>query len=138
MAAPRSSFGSWYPVVTTSEVVACRRFYVDTFDAEVVFDGHWYLQLRIDNALIGFVHPSPPVRLPVFQQLRPTRGLNLVVEVNDVDVEYARLKALNVELLGRPERYADGQPAFQVIDPAGVVLNLVQAETRRPLDITLE
>ena len=126
---------SGYPVFTSPDLPACRDFYALAFDARVLFESPWYLQLAIDELQIGFVHPSPPMRLPVFRHTTPSRASSLVLEVADIDAAYTELLARGVEALGKPETYPDGEIAFQVVDPAGVVLNLIQAPEGDGLDL---
>lgn len=128
---------SAYPVATTTAIEECRDFYRRAFDAEVMFENRWYLQLAVDELQLGFVHPQPPVRLPVFRHTTPSRALNLVLEVQDIHACHADLIHRGVEPLGKPERYPDGEISFQVVDPAGIVLNLVQAAEAEHLDLEI-
>lgn len=126
---------SGYPVFTSPDLAACREFYARAFDARVLFQSPWYLHLAIEDLQIGFVHPSPPMRLPVFRHTTPSRASSLVLEVADIDAAYRDLLARGIEALGRPETYPDGEIAIQVVDPAGLVLNLIQAPEGDPLDL---
>lgn len=53
-------------------------------------------------------------------------GLLVVFVVNDIDCEYARLKAEGVAITTPIETEPWGERFFQVTDPNGVVLQLVQ------------
>ena len=64
-----------YPIITTPDLAQCRKFYVEAFGARVLFQEDWYVHLSIAGWEIGFLHPSHPTRLPVFQHTAPTRGV---------------------------------------------------------------
>jgi len=118
-----------YPIVTTPDLQQCRDFYVEALGARVLFEQGWYVHLSVGGWEIGFLHPSHPTRLPVFQHLSLTRGLCLAVEVEDVRALRAELIGKGIELLGELGELAGGELTFSVMDPAGIVLNIVE---RRP------
>jgi uncharacterized glyoxalase superfamily protein PhnB len=124
-----------HPIVTTPALLDCAAFYERAFDAQVVFRNTWYAHVSLDGWEIGFLHPNPPQRTPVFQQTTPTRGLCLAVEVEDVRATAARLQDRGVALLGPLRSFAHGEVSCSVMDPAGVVLNIVERrEPRTDLD----
>jgi uncharacterized glyoxalase superfamily protein PhnB len=57
---------------------------------------------------------------------RPADGLLVVFVVDDVDGEYARLKSEGVPITTPIETEPWGERYFQVTDPSGVVIQLVQ------------
>lgn len=120
----------FYPIITTGAVRECRDFYVNTFGARVLFQQDWYVHLSIDGWEIGFLRPKPPVRLPVFQHASLSRGMCIALEVDDVGALYAEFLAKNVEILGRLETFTGGEAVFSVLDPAGIVLNIVERQKR--------
>lgn len=128
---------SGYPVITTPELVACRAFYTRVLGASVRFQSRWFLLLTLGDTQIGFVHPQPAVRLPVFRHTAPSRSLSLALEVEDIAQCHAQMLAANVEVLGMPESYPDGQLAFQLVDPAGTVISMIQAGRAAALDMEL-
>ena len=115
-----------YPIITTLEPVACRDFYKQALDARVLFETDWYVHLAVGNWEIGFLQPNPPQKLPVFQHTRPSAGLTLAIEVPDVKECYLQMTRRKVQTLGKPEKFPNGEWAFSVMDPAGVVLNFVE------------
>jgi catechol 2,3-dioxygenase-like lactoylglutathione lyase family enzyme len=115
-----------YPIVTTPEPAACRDFYRKALGASVLFEADWYVHLSIGSWELGFLKPNPPQRLPVFQHARPSHGLTLAIEVPDVGAVFRQLAERGIEPLGKPEKFANGELAFSVMDPAGVVLNFVE------------
>jgi predicted enzyme related to lactoylglutathione lyase len=116
------------PNISSEAFVASRDFYVAMFDLVVsVEQDDWYLQLmpESDRRLnIGFVQPD--------HELFGSRtasagayGVVLTIHVDDVDEAYQRAKRLGAEIAAeiRDEDY--GQRHFLVIDPNGLVLNVM-------------
>ena len=123
---------NFYPIVTTLVPMECREFYVRAFGAQVLFQTDWYVHLKLGGGEIGFLKPDPPQRLPVFQHARPSHGLTLAIEVPDVRAMHEQLGKLGVDTLGRPEQFPNGELAFSVMDPAGVILNFVEQRGAAP------
>ena len=115
-----------YPIVTTTDLAQCRTFYVDVLGAQVLFEEDWYLHLSVDGWEIGFLHPNHPRRLPVFAHSGLTRGLCLVLEVTNVQELHDTVRAKGIDLLGQLGEHPGGERSFSVMDPAGVVLNVVE------------
>ena len=115
-----------YPIVTTPDPALCKEFYVALFNARVLFEADWYVQLQFDKWEIGFLKPNPPQRLPVFAHAQPSRGLTFAVEVEDVKALWKQIRARGIDPLGKPSRFPNGEIAFSVVDPAGIVLNVVE------------
>lgn len=115
-----------YPIITTPEPALCRDFYVKAFDARVLFQTDWYVHLKLQNWELGFLKPNPPQRLPVFQHASLSRGLCFALEVENAGQFYERLQGRGVEALGKPQQSSTGELAFSVMDPAGVILNIVE------------
>ena len=124
-----------YPIVTTPEPGACRAFYEKALGARIVFETDWYVHLAIGSWEIGFLKPNPPQRLPVFQHARPSHGLTLAIEVPNVQEAYEQFGKRGIETLGKPEQFPNGELAFSVMDPAGVVLNFVEGRGAPPPDV---
>ncbi|TXH04762.1 MAG: hypothetical protein E6R07_06610 [Nevskiaceae bacterium] len=115
-----------YPIVATPALAECRAFYVKLLNARVLFQKEWYLHLSIEGWEIGFLHPMQPTRLPMFRHATLSRGLCLALEVKDVQSTYDEFLAKGVEILGRLETFDTGEKGFSVLDPAGIVLNIVE------------
>lgn len=125
----------WYPIVTTVAQRECCEFYQRAFDAKVLFRNEWYAHLSVSQWEIGFLRPNPPGRLPVFAHTTQTRGLCLAIEVSDVAASFAELQRRGVPPLGQLQRFAGGELAFAVVDPAGTVINVLERHDGRA-DIT--
>ena len=115
-----------YPIITTPDPAHCRDFYVKVFGARLLFQTDWYVHIKFHEWELGFLKPNPPQKLPVFQHARPSSGLTLAIEVPDVRATYQQLGARGIEALGKPTEFPNGELAFSVMDPAGVILNFVE------------
>lgn len=124
-----------YPIITTGAVKECRDFYANLLGARVLFQQDWYVHLTIDGWEIGFLHPKHPMRLPVFKHATPSRGLCIALEVEDVRKLYEEFQAKNIEILGKLEEFTGGELVFSVLDPAGVVLNIVSRQSNDAPDL---
>jgi catechol 2,3-dioxygenase-like lactoylglutathione lyase family enzyme len=124
-----------YPIITTLAPAECLEFYRRAFDARVLFKSDWYVHLAVGEWEVGFLRPDPPQRLPVFQHASLARGLCFAVEVEDVAAVYEQIRSRGFEPLGKPERFPNGELAFTLLDPAGVVLNFVERRSVAGNDI---
>jgi predicted enzyme related to lactoylglutathione lyase len=118
------------PNMASENFNASRDFYMDVFDMVVsVEHGSWYLQLMAPEQRslnLGFLQPGHEF---FGGHETPSGGYSLVltIQVDDVDEAYARVQARAAKvLLGiRDEEY--GQRHFLVLDPNGLVLNVMSA-----------
>ena len=117
---------SFYPIVTTPALQQCRDFYVKAFDARVLFESEWYVHLKVREWEVGFLRPNPPKKMPVFQHSTLTRGMCFGLEVEDIAAVYEQLKERGFDPLSKPEQFPSGDISFSVVDPAGVVINVVE------------
>lgn len=118
---------SFYPVVTTDDVAASAAFFLDHFGFRSLFDSDWYVHLQ-SEANPGFnfaVLDKSHATIPAGHRDR-TGGVLLNFEVEDVDAEYARLKAAgaNIVLDIRDEDF--GQRHFIVTDPTGIMVDIIK------------
>jgi catechol 2,3-dioxygenase-like lactoylglutathione lyase family enzyme len=120
---------SAYPLVTTAHVRACRDFHVRHFGFGVVFEASWFVLLSrtgdegtVSLAFMTPDHPSRPPGPEVFSG----QGLLLTLQTDDAAAEAARLQGAGVELAYPLTREPWGQLRFQVRDPAGLVLDIVE------------
>ena len=115
-----------YPIVATPALKECREFYVSLLKARVLFQKEWYLHLSIYGWEIGFLHPMHPTRLPMFRHATLSRGLCLALEVEDVAALHQEFLSKGIETLGVLKQFPGGEQGFSVLDPAGIVLNVVE------------
>jgi catechol 2,3-dioxygenase-like lactoylglutathione lyase family enzyme len=115
-----------YPIITTPMLREARDFYVKVLNARVLFQQDWYVHLSVAGWEIGFLRPNHPMRLPVFQHATLSRGLCLALEVDSVKEMYDELVAKGIELLGPLQRSHGVELSFSLMDPAGIVINVVE------------
>lgn len=99
----------------TTDIDACRAFYERHFQARVVFDCGWFVNLRLggDGPSIQFL--SPREGLPAFGGV----GVMLNCKVPDVDSEYQRLTGEGLTVAMPLEDHPWGDRGFSVLDPLG-------------------
>ena len=99
----------------TNSVQDCKQFYQKHFSAEVIFDCGWYLNMRIgeNGPTIQFMEPQG--EMPVYNG----DGVTLNFKVEDVDLEYTRLKNAGLQESMPLENHPWGDRGFSVIDPIG-------------------
>ena len=125
------------PNLSSDSFVASRDFYIAMFDLVVSVElDDWYLQLmpESDTTLnIGFVKPDHDLFAGRTAPSGPN-GVVLTIQVDDVDEAYKRAKRLGAEIAAeiRDEDY--GQRHFLVVDPNGLVLNVMSTIHALPAD----
>jgi predicted enzyme related to lactoylglutathione lyase len=116
------------PNLSSEAFVASRDFYAAMFDLVVSVElDDWYLQLMPESNTmlnIGFVKPDDALFAG-----RPassgTYGVVLTIHVDDVDEAYRRAKRLGAEIAAEIRNEDYGQRHFLVVDPNGLVLNVM-------------
>lgn len=111
--------------IITTKIAETKAFYIDRLGFELVFESEFYVLLTGFGDRISFLLPQHPTQAPIFQPAFGGLGVYLTVDVEDVDAEYARIKArgvpLEVELRDEPW----GDRHFAVVDPNGVGIDFV-------------
>jgi len=107
------------PAFTTSKVEETRDFYVEYFNAKVIFDCGWYVNVSFGNAAatLQFMSPQQPEH-----QLSSGAGIMYNIMVKDVDEEYNRLIEAGLEPIIPLEEHPWGDRGFAVSDPNGISL----------------
>lgn len=118
---------SLYPVITTDKLEITKDFYKTYLDLGVTYDSDWYISMRtayeplFELALLDYKHPSLP---EAFQ--KPTSGVLINIEVEDVDVVYDRFVSLGIEMVLDIRSEEWGQRHFIVQDPNGLLIDVIQ------------
>lgn len=116
------------PNVASEAFLRSRDFYAGMFDLEVSVElDDWYLQLKSadDPRLnIGFLKPGSELFAGRDPSLAPS-GVVLTIHVDDVDEAHDRAMRLGADVAAdiRTEEY--GQRHFVVVDPNGLLLNVM-------------
>lgn len=117
----------YYPVLMTAKVAETAKFYVDHLGFKPVFDSDWYVHLQsldddgVNLAILKAGHETIPLAEPA-----SVGGLLLNFEVDDVDAEYARLKAKGLPILQALRDEPFGQRHFITCDPNRVLIDIVK------------
>lgn len=119
---------SYYPVVMTGEVDATARFYETHFGFRRAFSADWYVHLQSESdpsvnlAVLDGSHET----IPAPARGQTVGGLLLNFEVEDVDGEYARLKAAGLPILLDIRDEDFGQRHFITRGPNGVLIDMIK------------
>ncbi len=118
----------FFCVLTTGRLTECRDFYTRCFGFDVAFEADWYIHLTAENGMqLGFLLPGHPSQPEFLHKSYPGEGVIYTFEVEDVEREFEKLNNGNVPILF-PVRTEDwGQKHFMIRDPAGMVVDVVQA-----------
>jgi catechol 2,3-dioxygenase-like lactoylglutathione lyase family enzyme len=116
------------PNFASEAFTATRDFYAALFDLEVSVElDDWYLQLMPPGnpALnVGFIEPGSEL-FAGRTSARRSDGVVLTVHVDDVDEAYDRAQRLGAEIALEIRNEDFGQRHFVVVDPNGVLLNVM-------------
>ena len=115
------------PNICTDRMEETRDFYVDLlgFVVRTVHPG-WYIQLvsPTDPRLqIGIVQRDAEFTPKVFQ--RPTQGVIISVQVDDVDAVHAAAVKRGLQIAQRLRDQDFGMRHFMVVDPNGLLVNVL-------------
>jgi catechol 2,3-dioxygenase-like lactoylglutathione lyase family enzyme len=117
---------SYYPVLMVKDVAKCSEFFTKNFEFEVVYDSDWYVHLskkgqrNVNLAFVHFDHDSVPAKFR-----KPSSGILLNLEVEDIDIEYQKLKGnVPVELELREEAW--GQKHFILSAPENILVDVIK------------
>ena len=107
--------------IITDKIEQNKAFYVKNFDAKVIFDCGWYVNLQFgkETSTLQFMSPQQPG-----QPVCKGAGLIYNFEVDDVDAEYERLMELENEPVMPLEDHPWGDRGFAIVDPNGIMLYL--------------
>jgi predicted enzyme related to lactoylglutathione lyase len=96
------------------------------FTEDMSADGFVSLSRKDAGFHLIFLRTGLASLKPEYLKTRKADGLLVVFVVDDIDAEYARLQAEGVAILTPIETEAWGERYFQVTDPNGVIIQLVQ------------
>jgi uncharacterized glyoxalase superfamily protein PhnB len=104
---------------TTDKIEQSRDFYIKYFDAKVIFDCGWYVNLQFGDeaSTIQFMSPQQPD-----QKFSSGIGLMYNFEVDDVDEEYHALTNAGLIVVMPLENHPWGDRGFAIKDPNDITL----------------
>lgn len=114
--------------LNVDDVAASAAFVIDHFGFKEDMSADGFVSLSRPDAGFNliFLHTGLTTFKPVSMLGHRADGLLVVFVVNDIDRQYARLQAEGVKITTPIETEEWGERFFQVSDPNGVVIQLVQ------------
>ena len=123
-------------LVITDRMVECQRFYERHFGFSTVFESKVYTQLASpEHGGRSFSLAFMPTRHPfgvIPQAAFGGGGIMLTIQTADVDALHAKLAAEGVPVIHGPKSEPWGQRRFDVRDPAGTYVDVVQSIAPQP------
>ncbi len=117
---------SYYPVVMTGDVAGSAQFYQTYFGFVPLFASDWYVHLQsaddpaVNLAILAAGHDTVPAPFR-----KPTQGLILNFEVEDVDQAHADVQRAGLPIVLSLRDEAFGQRHFITQDPNGVLIDII-------------
>jgi uncharacterized glyoxalase superfamily protein PhnB len=107
------------PCITTDKVEESKAFYMKHFNARVVFDCGWYVDLEFGKptSLLQFMAPQQPGQPTI-----NSAGLTYNFAVDDVDQEYSKLMDAGLTPVMPLDDHPWGDRGFAIQDPNGITL----------------
>ena len=124
----QSDLSSSYFGLVTKNVAVCRNFYVDNFGFDAVFDSPRYVHLERDSGSerIGLMAASDQACQAEFETATNGTGIWITLRVDDVDLEFERLKSKGLSFREKPTDQPWGERTCVTADPNGVLVYLSQ------------
>ncbi len=113
--------------IITPKLAETKAFYTTTLNFGVAFENEFYILMHTPNhqAEISFLLPDHPTQAPLFQSSFSGKGVYLTIEVEDVDAEYRRIKALKIPIQIELRNEPWGDRHFAIVDPNRIGIDIV-------------
>ncbi|WP_234736071.1 VOC family protein [Tellurirhabdus bombi] len=117
--------------IITDKLAETKAFYTNVLNFGITFENDFYVLMHTPSqegttpTEISFLLPNHPTQRPIFQRPFTGEGVYLTIEVDQIDAEYERIKALGVpiEIELRDEPWGDRH--FAIVDPNGIGIDVV-------------
>ena len=123
-------------LIITDKMAECQKFYETHFGFSTVFDSKVYLQLSSpEHDGRSFSLAFMPIRHPfgvVPQMAASGQGIMLTIQTADVDALHTKIVSEDVPVIHGPKSEPWGQRRFDVRDPAGTFVDVVQSIDPQP------
>lgn len=98
----------------TDKIRECSEFYTTYFNSKITFECDWYIVVTFENGMyLSFQKEDNGIS---------DRGISLNFAVDDVDLEYQRIKNFGLKIENPIEDHDWGDRAFTMKDPMGNTL----------------
>ena len=115
--------------IYTDNVSESKAFYCDTFNFKVKYEiaGYVIIQHKENPAYeLLFCIPNSPFVNEIFRPKFYGKGMIFQMEVNNIQMEYDRIKNLNIPIvLDLTDEPVNGKH-FTITDPNGIYIDIVQ------------
>lgn len=113
--------------IITEKLAETKAFYTSILGFGITFENEFYVLMHTpdEGTHLSFLLPDHPTQKPIFQSAYTGKGVYLTIEVEDVDAEYKRIKALNIPIEIELRREPWGDRHFAIVDPNGVGIDIV-------------
>jgi len=115
--------------ISTNKLQESKEFYMEHFNFRLVYESDWYIELISRDLPNGISFTLPQREEGEFFN---GKGLIISFEVDDVDAEYDRLKAEEVQIYQEMQDKPWGERSFVVDDPNGVHIYIYTATSPNP------
>jgi uncharacterized glyoxalase superfamily protein PhnB len=117
-----------YPITITKKLEECKKFCQEIFSFQIVFETDWYIQLlhKASGVEIALMRPNLENQPSQLHSEYSGNGIAYSFEVDDATAEYKKIKEKTDAIFYELTTEEWGQTHFMLIDPAGVVIDVVQ------------
>ena len=115
--------------ISTNKLQESKEFYMEHFGFQLVYESDWYIELIAKDLPCGLSFTLPQREEGEFFN---GKGLILSFEVDDVDAEYARLKAAGLYIYQEMQDKPWGERSFVIDDPNGIHVYIYKAIPPEP------
>lgn len=116
--------------IITENVLESRDFYTQVLGCEVIYqaDGDWFVLLKLGESELGFMKPNLEFQAPIFRGKHTGQGSWITVDVENVETEQKRIRALGIPLALELREEPWGDRHFAILDPNGIGIDFVQRD----------
>lgn len=121
--------------ISSADLQASKRFYIELLDFEVKYEANWYIQFASPHdpdLEFGVIQRNSNL-IPDEYRHQP-RGMYMTFLVPDVNETYARALELGIDILQEPRNEFYGQRRFLAREPSGCLIDICSPWEEEVLD----
>lgn len=114
--------------IITTKLAESKAFYQNHLGFGVTFENDFYLLMHSPDGTpaLSFLLPDHPSQRPIFQKPFQGEGMYLIIEVDNVDSIYAKIKKQGVPIVIDIRDEPWGDRHFAIKDPNGIGIDIVR------------